>query len=260
MDLPLVLVDRSHPSCTILTLNRPNKRNALTIQLMEELCQAIEESQNLKNQRAIILKGAGLVFCAGLDLAQAKDSSLEDKLGKSVGTLLKTIYECPIVTIAAVHGAALAGGAGVVCACDLVIGESGTLLGLPEIRRGLVAAQIMPFLMRLLPRRILYELIFLGESIDAQRAYEIHLFNKVTSKGESLSEALKFVEALSLGGPEATKSAKRLMQQLDLVDFKRGVELGFDLHQEMFKSQEAEEGTRAFLEKRSPNWSKIKPL
>ncbi len=97
--------------------------------------------------------------------------SLEERSSNCIGRLLRTIHQCPLITIAAVHGAALAGGAGVMCACDLAIAESGTIFGFPETRRGLVAAQIMPFVMRLLSRRSLNELIFLGETIEAQTCY-----------------------------------------------------------------------------------------
>lgn len=254
MDKSLVLTDRSHKYCTLLTLNRPAKRNALTIDLMEVLCEAIIETQSLPEQRAIILKGAGPVFCAGLDLAEAEDLSLEERSSKSLGTLLKTIYECPLVTIASIHGAALAGGAGLMCACDLAIAETATIFGFPETRRGLVAAQIMPYIMRLLPRRLLYEMIYLGETIDTQRAYEIGLINKVAKTYSSLSDALKFVEAIAKGAPKATASAKKLMQQLEPVDFDKGLKLGFELHREIRHSDESKEGIQAFLEKRPPRW------
>lgn len=255
MDQSLVIVDNSHHNCTVLTLNRPAKRNALTIDLMEKLCAAIEEVQNLPGQRALILKGAGTVFCAGLDLAEAQDNSLEEHSSKSIAKLLKTIYECPLVTIAAVHGAALAGGAGIMCACDLAIAESGTLLGFPEERRGLAAAQIMPYILRLLPRRLLHELVLLGENIDAHRAYEIGLINKVAKTYSSLPDALRFVESIAKGGPQASRADKKLMQQLEPVDFSKGLKLGYELHREVRHSDEAKEGMQAFLEKRPPQWN-----
>lgn len=256
IDKSLVLVDRSHPHCTILTLNRPDKRNALTIDLMESLCNAIEATQNLPEQRAIILKGAGQVFCAGLDLSEAADMSREEHSSKSLGKILKTIYDCPLITIASVHGAALAGGAGIMCACDLVIAESGTIFGFPEIRRGLVPAQIMPFMMRLLPRRMLYELVLLGESIDVHRAFEIGLINKIAKTYGAFPEALKFVEFINKGGPEATARAKTLMQKFEPIDFNEGLKAGLELHRELRHSDESKEGIQAFLEKRSPRWSK----
>lgn len=255
VDYSLIIVDRNHGNCAILTLNRPAKRNALTIDLMEALCEAIKQIQNLPDQRAIILKGAGSVFCAGLDLAEAGDMSLEERSSKSLGKLLKTIYECPLVTIAAVHGAALAGGAGIMCACDLAIAESETIFGFPETRRGIVAAQIMPFVMRLLSRRTLHELMLLGENIDTQRAYEIGLINKVAKTYSSLPDALKFVESIAKGAPNATACAKKLMQQLEPVDFNTGLKLGLDLHREIRHSEESKEGMQAFLEKRPPKWS-----
>lgn len=255
MDKSLILTDRSHKYCTILTLNRPAKRNALTIDLMDALCQAILDTQNLPDQRAIILKGAGSVFCAGLDLDEVQDLSLEERSSKTVARLLKTIDECPLITIATVHGAALAGGAGMMCACDLAVAESGAIFGFPEIWRGLVAAQIMPYVMRLLPRRLLHELIFLGETIDAQRAYEIGLINKVAKTYGSLPDALKYVECVAKGAPRATESAKKFMQELDSLSFDESLKLGFELHRDMRHSDESREGIKAFLEKRPPNWN-----
>ena len=254
-DHPLVLVDRTHKHCTVLTLNRPDKRNALSIELMKAICIAIKETQSLPDQRAIILKGAGTVFCAGLDLSEALDMSLEERSSASVGILLQTIYDCPLITIAAVHGAALAGGAGVVCACDLAIAESGAVFGFPETRRGLIPAQIMPFILRLLPRRVLSELLFLGEPIEAHRAYEIGLINRVAKTYSALPEALKFVESIAHGAPDATAASKKLIQQLELMDLEEGLKIGYKLHREARQGDEAKEGLQAFQQKRPPCWS-----
>lgn len=256
MNKSLILIDRSHPHCTVLTLNRPEKRNALSIELMQALCQAIIETQNWPEQRAIIIKGAGTVFCAGLDLGEAENVSLAEKSSATIGEMLKTIYTCPLVTIAAVHGAALAGGGGLMCACDLAIAESGTLFGLPETRRGLVAAQIMPYLMRLLPKRTLNELIFLGETLDITRAYDVGLINKIAKTYSALPDALKFVESIVKGAPQATTSAKKLIHQLELIDFEEGLKLGLELHRKIRQGEESKEGIQAFLEKRPPHWNK----
>lgn len=254
-DQSLVLMDRNHRYCTVLTLNRPAKRNALTIDLMEILSDMIEDIQKLPEQRAIIFKGAGSIFCAGLDLAEAEDASLEEKSSKSVGRLLKTIDECPLITIAAIHGAALGGGAGIMCACDLALAESETAFGFPETRRGMVAAQIMPFLIRLLPQRLLHELLFLGETIESHRAYEIGLINKIAKTYSSLPDALKYVESIAKGAPKATARTKKLMHQLQSVNFQEGLKLGFDLHRETRRNDEFIEGIQAFREKRPPHWN-----
>ncbi len=251
----ILTIDRSYPHCTVLILNRPNKRNALTIDLMNALSAAIEETQSLSEQRAIILKGAETVFCAGLDLSEAVDLSLEEPSSLGLGKLLKTIYECPLVTIAAVHGAALGGGAGIVCACDLAIAEPNTLFGFPETRRGLVPAQIMPFVIRMLPRRLLHELILLGDSIDSRRAYEIGLINKVTQPSSCLQEALKYVESLVKGAPRAASRVKKFIRQIDSVNMNESLKLGLALHREVRHCDESKEGMQAFLEKRAPSWS-----
>jgi len=249
-----VKVERNYPHCTILTLNRPDKRNALTINLMNCLCEQIEEAQEIANQRAIIIKGAGPVFCAGMDLSEAMDESLEEASSKIIGRLMRTVYECPLITIAVVHGASLAGGAGLMCTCDLALAETNTLFGFPEIRRGLVAAQIMPYIKQLIPRRLLHEMIFLGETIDVHRAYEIGLINKISPANGGLTDALKYVEKIIKGAPKATKKAKRYIQMLDSLDFYEGLRAGLELHRQMRQEKESKEGMRAFLEKRLPHW------
>ncbi len=164
--------------------------------------------------------------------------------------------ECPLITIAAVHGAALGGGAGLACACDLAIAEPGTTFGFPETRRGLVAAQIMPFLIRLFSSRVLNELLFLGETINTERALEIGLINKIATTHSVFAEALKFVDSIVLGAPQATANTKKLIRELEPVDFAKGFELGLTMHREGRQSKESKEGMQAFLEKRPPYWVK----
>jgi methylglutaconyl-CoA hydratase len=255
MEHSFIIVDQSHPHCTILTLDRPAKRNALNVELIDQVCAAIKQVESTTGQRAIIFKGAGNVFCAGLDLEEAQDPTLEERSAQSIAKLLTTIYDCPLVTIAAVHGVALAGGAGMMSACDLAIAETGTLLGLPETRRGLVAAQILPFVMPLLPRRLLHELILTGEPIEAHRAYDIGWINKVAKTYSALPDALKMAEIIFRGAPKATQHSKKLMQKLASLDVAEGLKIGLELHQAVRKGDEAQEGLKAFQEKRTPHWS-----
>jgi methylglutaconyl-CoA hydratase len=251
MSESLVDIDRSHPHFTVLLLNRPSKRNALNIELMDQLIHAIEETQKLPNQRAIILKGAGAVFCAGLDLAEANDPMLEEASSKAIGRLFKTIDESPLVTIAAVHGAALAGGIGILCTCDLVVAESSTIFGLPETRRGLVAAQVMPYALRMIAKRFLAEMLLTGESVDVERAHEIGLVNKIVSTYSSLPEAIKFVDSILKGAPQATSMTKKLLRKpLPLLQ-----EEYLEVHRAARQGDEAKEGLKAYAEKRPPHWA-----
>ena len=146
--MELVRVNKDHEGITLITLNRPEKRNALNIALMSCLCDAIDAAVNDSTQRVVVIKGEGDVFCAGLDLSEAQDPEKTEQSTYSVARMLTTIQKCPCATIAAVHGAVFAGGAGLMAACDFVVAEEMTLFGFPETRRGLIPAQVMALLMR----------------------------------------------------------------------------------------------------------------
>ena len=156
--MPVVLVEKQTPQITVLTLNRPERRNALTIELMTELTAAIENAGADPAQRIVILRGAGKAFCTGLDLGEAVVNDPQTT-AENVARLLLAIAETRLVTIAMVHGAAVAGGAGVMSACDFVIAAERTRIGYPEVRRGLVASLVMTFLRRQLRERHLREVL-----------------------------------------------------------------------------------------------------
>src|SRR3954453_14816916 len=178
----LILTEQRGPF-TILTLNRPERRNALSLELMSELCRAIDGANADPTRRAIILRGAGEGFCAGLDLKEAQARGSHESSAKSVATMLKTLHQSNLVTIAAVHGHAMAGGAGLMAACDLALVASGTKIGYPEVGRGLVPALLSTLLRHQVGDRRLRELFLTAEPITAERAYELGLVNRVVSGG-----------------------------------------------------------------------------
>ena len=182
--MPVVLVEKQTPQITLVTLNRPERRNALTIELMSELTEAIENAAADPKQRILILRGAGKAFCTGLDLEAAADSSKAHATAEMVARMLLALAETRLITIATVHGAAVAGGAGIMSACDFVIAAERTKIGYPEVRRGLVAGLVMTFLRRQLRERDLRELLLTSELIDAKRAQEIGLVNRVVPPNE----------------------------------------------------------------------------
>src|SRR5438552_14375214 len=158
--MPVVLIERQTPQIAIVTLNRPERRNALTIELMNELIAAIKVASDQPNERVLILRGAGAAFCTGLDLKEAADSKKAHPTAEMVAKTLITLAETRLVTIAAVHGAAVAGGAGIMSACDFVVAAERTKIGYPEVRRGLVAGLVMTFLRRQVGERNMRELLF----------------------------------------------------------------------------------------------------
>jgi methylglutaconyl-CoA hydratase len=215
--MPVVLIEKKAPQITVITLNRPERRNALTIPLLNELIAAIKVASDEPHERVLILRGAGAAFCTGLDLKEAADRRKAHMSAELVAKTLITLSQADLITIAAVHGAALAGGAGLMSACDFVIAAEGTKIGYPEVRRGLVAGLVMTFLRRQLGERNIRELLFGSELIDAQRAREIGLINRVVPTDQLMNEAQKFADSVLQGAPTALLQTKKLANRMKRV-------------------------------------------
>jgi Enoyl-CoA hydratase/carnithine racemase len=252
--MAVVLVEKQ-AQITTLTLNRPERRNSLTIELMNDLVAAIDAASNDSSQRILILRGAGLSFCTGMDLNETADPTKAHESGGMVAKMLLTISQTRLITIAAVHGAAVAGGAGIMSACDFVVAAEGTKIGYPEAKRGLVAGLVMTFLRRQVRERDIRELLFTAELIDAARAKEIGLINRVVPADQLESDTQKIVAAVLQGAPGALANAKRLMEQLWSTSVKEDIETALSHHMQARESDEAKEGVAAFLEKRAPRWA-----
>lgn len=241
-------------SIIMVTLNRPDKRNALNLTLMEELSFIFEELYKDPAQRVVILNAQGPTFCSGMDLHEAADSSLTEKSAMFIGRLFRAIYLSPLVTIAAVQGDALAGGAGLVAACDIALASKEAKFGFPETRRGLVAAQVATLLHRQISMRNVRELLLVGESIDSQKALQIGLINRVVEKEQLLIEATKLANDVLQGAPTATRETKHLLHSLDAPSFYDELKIAISFYEIARNSDEAKEGLAAFFEKRKPNW------
>ena len=252
--MSVVLIERQTPQITVVTLNRPERRNALTIELLTELHAAIKVASEQPHERVLILRGAGAAFCTGLDLREAADHTKAHATAEMVANTLVTISQTHLITIAAVHGAAVAGGAGIMSGCDFVVAAERTKIGYPEVRRGLVAGLVMTFLSRQVGERNMRELLLGSELIDAERAKEIGLVNRVVARDDLMSEALKFAASALQGAPGALAQTKRLIDELWWRSVKHDVDLALKYHMEARESAEAREGIAAFNEKRKPNW------
>ncbi len=252
--MPVVLIEKQTPQITVVTLNRPERRNALTIELLTELISAIHVASEEPHVRILILRGAGAAFCTGLDLKEAADQGKAHATAEAVANTLITISQTRLITIAAVHGAAVAGGAGIMSACDFVVATQRTKIGYPEVRRGLVAGLVMPFLRRQVNERNIRELLLGSELIDADRAKEIGLVNRVVAQDNLMTEALNFAGSALQGAPSAVAQTKRLIDELWWRSVKQDVNLALKYHMEARESAEAWEGIAAFNEKRKPNW------
>jgi methylglutaconyl-CoA hydratase len=253
--MPVLLIERESPQITVATLNRPERRNALTIELLTELCAAVDTASEQPHQRVLILRGAGAAFCTGLDLKEAADTTKAQTTAEMVANTLIAISQTRLITIAAVHGAAVAGGAGIMSACDFVVAAEGTKIGYPEVRRGLVAGLVMTFLRRQVGERNIRELLFSGELINASLAKEIGLVNRVVASDDVMSEAKNFAASVLQGAPGALAQTKRLVEELWWHSVKGDIELALRHHMQARESDEAREGIAAFNEKRKPNWA-----
>jgi methylglutaconyl-CoA hydratase len=254
--MPVIIVEEQSPQIAVITLNRPERRNALTLELLTELCAAINVASQRPEQRLLILRGAGAAFCTGLDLKEAADQTKAHATAEMVATTLITISQTRLVTIAAVHGAAVAGGAGIMSACDFVVAAEGTKIGYPEVRRGLVAGLVMTFLRRQVGERNMRELLYSAELINAARAKEIGLVNRVVDPEDVMNEAQKFAASVLQGAPGALAQTKRLVEDLWWHSVKEDVDIALKYHMQARRSDEAREGIAAFNEKRQPNWVK----
>lgn len=252
--MPVVLIEKQTPQIKTIVLNRPERRNALTLDLLNELTAAIKVASEQPEERVIILRGAGAAFCTGLDLKEAADQTKAYATAEMVAKTLITLSQTRLITIAAVHGAAVAGGAGIMSACDFVIAAERTKIGYPEVRRGLVAGLVMTFLRRQVGERNMRELLLGSELIDADHAREIGLVNRVVAEKDLISEAQKFATSALQGAPSALAQTKRLIEELWWRSVKDDVDLALKYHLQARESDEALEGIAAFNEKRKPKW------
>jgi methylglutaconyl-CoA hydratase len=250
----LVLLDQLQSGIVILTLNRPDRRNALSIELMERLISTLEQLATTGETRVAILRGAGPVFCAGLDLREASDASLATKSAHAVAAMLKAVSETPLITIAAMHGGAFAGGGGLMAACDIVVAAEDAQIGFPEARRGLLPALITDVLRRKVGEGDLRELLLTGDPIDATRAQQLGLVQRLALPGQELDTALTMARSILEGGPQTIRDTKRMLNQTASLTGNQLTEALLHWHEQARCSDEATEGLAAFGEKRSPSW------
>ena len=253
----LVLVEAVEPGISVLTLNRPERRNALSIALMHELCAAIQSLAADPRERVVILRGAGPAFCAGLDLQEAADPSLIDSCADAVRRVLSTVRETSLITICAAHGGAIAGGAGLMAACDLAVVAEDLKTGFPEVRRGLVPALVSTVLCDKLRDSDVRELFLLGEVISSQRALAMGLVQRIVPAEQLFAEVQRLARTILLGGPESVRQTKRLLNMHAHLEADEQIEEFIASNLQARRSEEAREGAAAFLEKRPPNWTQF---
>ena len=236
----------------VVTINRPEAKNAMTKAAAEGIAAAMDRLDSDDNLRVGILTGAGGTFCSGLHLKgflRGESPSIE---GRGFGGIVQKPPEKPL--IAAVEGYALAGGLELMIACDLVVASTGAKFGIPEVKRGLIAAAggVM-MLPDQIPERIAMELALTGDFIDAARAYELGLINRITD-GEALAAAKELAASIVANGPLAVRVSKQVIKQSRGWPMDERYTRQTQLIAPVFISEDAREGAAAFAEKRAPNW------
>ena len=249
---PALLTER-RGRVLVVTINRPDQRNAINLEVAEGIAAAMDELDGSADLSVGVLAGNGKGFCAGMDLKGFAAGARPWVGDRGFAGITRRSADKPL--IAAVEGFAVAGGLEVALACDLIVAAKGTKLGIPEVKRSLVAAGGgLLRLPRVLPRAIATELALTGDPILAERAYELGMVNRLTEPGEALATALELAEAIAVNAPLALAATKRILR--DSVDwpdtefFTRQDELTGPV----FSSEDAREGAVAFAEKRAPEW------
>lgn len=246
----------------ILQLNRPEKRNALSRELIEELSTAFAAAESDSTIRSIIVTGNGPAFCAGMDLDELRGTltaTANDVWNDAhrLSELYERIYTSSKPTIAAVNGAAVAGGAGLVSVCDLAIASTTAVFGYPEVRRGLVAAMVLPHLLRHVGERSARWMLLSGELIDAVEAHRIGLVNTVVEAKELLTRARAWCRSIHQGGPKAIALTKQLLRSCSQQAV--GVDELAKASAEPRLSEECHQGLKAFFDKQLPPWAATVP-
>ncbi|HSM35278.1 MAG TPA: enoyl-CoA hydratase/isomerase family protein [Longimicrobiales bacterium] len=242
----------------IVSLNRPRKRNALDATMIHELDGTFTAAEGSQRIRVLLLRGEGPDFCAGADLAEmekiaASEGPLENLAAAGdLGALLVRMRRLRKPIVAAVHGHALAGGAGLASACDLVVAADDATFGYPEVRLGFVPAMVTALLRRALGEKRAFELIATGEPISAERAVALGLANRVFGADGFQEAALEFAIELARRPGTALELNKRLLYGLDGASFEEAIRRGAEINALARLSEEAREGVRRFLDKQKP--------
>jgi enoyl-CoA hydratase len=237
----------------LITINRPDQRNAINAAVARGIAAALDELDGDAELSLGVLTGAGNGFCAGMDLKAFLEGEVPYAGDRGFAGITQRASTKPL--IAAIEGFAVAGGLEVALACDLIVAARGARLGIPEVKRSLVAAGgALLRLPRVLPRNVAIELALSGEPIEAERGHELGLVNRLAEPGKALDAALELADTIAANGPLALAATKRiLVEAVDWPDsefFARQMEIVAPVQ----RSQDAREGARAFAEKRAPVW------
>ncbi len=237
----------------VITINRPDQRNAVNAAASHGIAAALDELDADPGLSVGVLTGAGKGFCAGMDLKAFVAGERPHVEGRGFAGITERSSDKPL--IAAIEGFAVAGGLEVALACDLIVAARGARLGVPEVKRSLVAAGgALLRLPRVLPRNVANELALTGDPIDAERAYELGLVNHLAEPGQALDMALQLAEKIAANGPLALAATKRVMVESADWSDNEFFDRQRPIIDPVFASEDAREGATAFSERRDPVW------
>ena len=258
MERRTILVDESEGVRTI-TLNRPERRNALTPEMQVELIGALEDAGKARSCRVVVLRGAGEAFCGGLDLEylQAMAGRPAEELeadARRIALMLRTLYELPKPTIAVVQGAAIAGGAGLATICDLTLAAKGARFGYTEVRIGFVPAVVSAYLVLQVGDQRARELLVTGRLFDGVEGQRLGLVTEVMAEEELESRVEGFAKLLMENSPVSMRATKALLAEQNRVWLDAAIEAAMAANAKARETVDFREGVAAFLEKRKPRW------
>lgn len=259
MSYETILVAEENSVRTI-TLNRPERRNAMTPQMQEELLAAMQEAA-AGSCRVVVLAGVGEAFCAGLDLSSLQgmnDKSAAEHTADAqrIARLFRTLYELPKPTIAAVHGAAIAGGTGLATICDFTLAVPAAKFGYTEVKIGFVPALVSAYLALQIGDKRARDLLLTGRLFSAEEAYRLGLVNEIVQRDQLAGRTLELAETLKANSPQSMTTTKGLLAAQNKGWLDAATEFAMNANAEARTTHDFREGVAAFLEKRKPVWGK----
>ena len=259
LNFKAILVEES-ASIRTVKLNRPERRNAMTPEMQMELIAALEDAA-ASDSRVVVLAGAGEAFCSGLDLSELQ--AMQDKSAaehrvdaERVARLFLALYELPMPTIAAVHGAAIAGGAGLATICDFTVATPAAKFGFTEARIGFVPALVSAFLALQIGDKRSRDLLLTGRLLDADEAWRMGLVSEIVAPEELTQRVRELADVLIANSPQSLRFTKRLMAAQNSIWLNAAIVEAIKANTQSRETADFREGITAFLEKRKPVWSK----
>ncbi len=242
-----------------LTLSRAEKRNAISHLLIDDFLAALQEVEHSAAQ-VLIVAAEGKAFCAGMDLEDlqalvTQTAEENHRHSQRIATLFRSLYDFPKTTIAAVNGAAIAGGAGVATLCDFTLASTAASFGYTEVRIGFVPAVVSAFLIRQVGEKHARDLLLTGRIISAEEAYRMGLVNEVMEPAYLQAGARRLAEELLENSPASLRATKALLRSYASDALERDIRSGMEANAAIRMSADFEEGVRSFLERRKPRWS-----